>query len=56
MIDESERINLFSEDGQEEIEVLVHAASSLHKKRNDMSMPRAFVSIKVLYDTVETHQ
>ena len=37
-----------SKDGQEEIEVLVHGASNLQKSSNDNTIPRAFVSIKVI--------
>ena len=47
MLEQSECINTFSQDGQEEIEVLVHGASNLHTKRKDDTIPRAFVSLKV---------
>ena len=37
----------YCQEGQEEIEVLVHAAANVHKLKSADGKPRTFVSIKV---------
>ena len=39
--------NIFCQEGQEEIEVLVHAAANVHKLKPADGKPRTFVSLKV---------
>ena len=38
---------IFCQEGQEELEVLVHAAANVHKLKSANGKPRTFVSLKV---------
>ena len=45
-----ECIHLFSEEGQEEIEILVHAAANLQtNSKEESDLPKAFASLKVIF-------